>query len=75
MKDLVLAAAYAAFLALCSALLARSAAAIVRKEAAKDGRLPWPQSDAAALRRVMAATLQVLAAFVVTVAAYRALHN
>ncbi len=70
--ELLLASGYAAFLAGCSAFLERSAAKLEREAAAEGEELPWPQSDAVALRRVMGRTLQVLALFILTVAAVRA---
>ena len=71
-RELLLAGGYAAFLAFCAALLSRSASSLAREASRDGGDLPWPQSDAVALRRVMAATLLVLACFILSVAAVRA---
>jgi hypothetical protein len=71
-RELLLAAGYAGFLACCAALLSRSATALARETAPDGGKPPWPQSDAVALRRVLAGTLLVLACFILSVAAVRA---
>lgn len=68
-RELVLAAGYAGFLAACAGLLSRSASALAREASPDGGEPPWPQSDAVALRRVLARTLLVLACFILMVAA------
>jgi hypothetical protein len=74
-RELALAGGYAAFLAACAGLFELSASHIKRGAASDGGKLPWPQSDAAALRRVFAATLLVLAVFILAVAVLRAVRS
>jgi len=71
-REMTLAGSYAAFLIVCAALLAHAATALSREAPPGEGPLPWPLSDAVALRRVMAATLIVLAVFILAVAGARA---